>query len=85
MRYPDTEVFLKELGKQIRVLRKEKGFSQRELGLRAELEKSEIQRLERGTNPTFKTMLKIANALDVKMSDFLQFNNMVSEQVIEER
>ncbi len=74
MKYPDTEEFLRGLGKQIRVIRKKKGFSQRELGLRAELEKSEIQRLERGTNPTFKTMLKIANALDVDLSELVVFS-----------
>jgi len=69
MKYPNADEFLQTLGKQIRTLRKERNLSQRELGLRAELEKSEIQRLERGGNTTFKTMLKVVNALDIEFAE----------------
>ena len=76
MRYPDTDSFLKNLGKKIRAIRNDHGLSQRELGLRAEMEKSEIQRLERGTNVTFKTIIKIANALDVDIETLITFTDL---------
>lgn len=74
MRYPDSDIFLKRLGARIRVIRKEKKFSQRKLGLEALIEKSTIQRIERGLmNCTVKTLIKIANALDVEYSDLFHF------------
>ena len=76
MRYSDSEEFLKQLGKRIRVLRKEKNLSQRELGIEALIEKSTIQRIERGLmNCTVKTLLKIANSLDVEYVQLFNFKN----------
>lgn len=75
MRYPDSEEFLKKLGARIRVLRKEKKLSQRRLGLEALIEKSTIQRIERGLmNCTVKTLLKISNALDVEYAELFDFS-----------
>lgn len=74
MRYPDTDEFLEQLGIQIRSLRKEKNMSQRELGNEAFIEKSTIQRIERGLmNCTVKTLIKIANALDVEYVELFDF------------
>lgn len=74
MRYPDTNEFLEQLGKRIRALRKEKKLSQRELGIEALIEKSTIQRIERGLmNCTVKTLLKIANALDIEYAELFKF------------
>jgi transcriptional regulator with XRE-family HTH domain len=74
MRYPDTEEFLKNLGIRIRYLRKEKDFSQAKLGIESLIEKSTIQRIERGLmNCTVKTLLKISNALDIKYSELFDF------------
>jgi len=74
MRYPDIDIFLKDIGKRLKELRKEQKISQRELGLRSGLEKSEIQRLERGGNTTFKTMLKIVNALDIDFGELFKLD-----------
>jgi transcriptional regulator with XRE-family HTH domain len=47
--------------------RKEAGFSQEQLGLRAELHRTEIGLLERGARvPRIDTLLKLAAALDVE-------------------
>ena len=75
MRYPDSEEFLKQLGSRIRVLRKQKKMSQRKLGLEALIEKSTIQRIERGLmNCTVKTLLKLSNALDVEYAELFDFS-----------
>lgn len=70
MRYPNTEDFYRKVGKRIRQLRQERDWSQTELGFQSELDKSVIQRIERGSdNSTLKTLLKIANALDVEFKE----------------
>lgn len=74
MQYPDAETFLKQVGKRLKELRAQQKISQRELGLRSDLEKSEIQRLERGGNTTFKTMLKVVNALDIDFRELFDFS-----------
>ena len=75
MRYPDTEKFLTQLGSRVRELRKDKKLSQRALGLEALIEKSTIQRIERGLmNCTVKTLLKISNALDVEYAELFDFS-----------
>jgi len=74
MKYPDNDKFLEQLGMRIRALRKEKNLSQQKLGLEALIEKSTIQRIERGLmNCTVKTLLKIANALDVEYIELFAF------------
>ncbi|WP_299676324.1 helix-turn-helix transcriptional regulator [uncultured Dokdonia sp.] len=74
MRYPDSEAFYKQVGDKIRQLRKEKEWSQTELGYQSELDKSVIQRIERGAgNSTLKTLLKVANALDVQFYELFLF------------
>ena len=72
MRYPNADIFLKRLGTRLKELRTKQEISQRELGLRSGLEKSEIQRLERGGNTSFKTMLKVVNALNLSFEDFFK-------------
>ena len=74
MRYPDVDIFLQQIGKRLKELRAQQGISQRELGLRSGLEKSEIQRLERGGNTSFKTMLKVVNALDIDFRELFDFS-----------
>jgi len=74
MRYPNSEEFYKKVGKQLRELRKVNKLTQKELGLRSDLEKSVIQRIERGAvNSTLRTLLKVANALDVEFKDLFDF------------
>ena len=69
MRYSDPKEFYIKLGKRIRNFREQQKLSQSELGYKADLDKSVIQRLEMArTNATVKTLLKIANGLDVTLS-----------------
>ena len=65
--------YLKELGNNIRVIRKEKGVTMENLSYAAEIEFRLLGRIERGEgNTTVTSLLKIAEALDV---DILQFFN----------
>ena len=73
MRYTDDIKYFKMFGKRIKVLRKERKLSQSALGGKAELEKTAIQRIERGYNSTLKTLLKLANAFDISLSELLDF------------
>lgn len=49
-------------------------MSQAVLGGKANLEKAAVQRLKRGSNPTLKTLIKVAHALEVPAADLLQFD-----------
>lgn len=66
--------FILLLGKQIKKLRKEKSLTQQELAYKCDMEKSNLIRIESGrTNPTTKTLKTIADALDLKVKDFFDF------------
>ena len=55
-------------------LRISKGIKQKDLAYDCGIEKQNLLRLESGkTNPTIKTLLKIAAALDVSVIDLLSF------------
>ena len=52
-------------GKVLRRLRRERGLTQEQLGLEAELERNFISLIELGRNqPTLTTLFKLAKALD---------------------
>jgi transcriptional regulator with XRE-family HTH domain len=58
------------LGRAIRELRTERGLSQEELGLRAEIHPTWVSHLESGrNNPAWGSVRRIAAALDVTLSD----------------
>ena len=58
-------------GDLIRKYRKEKGFTQKQLGDLCGIADSNIRKYENGRqNPKFETIQKIANALDRETSDF---------------
>ena len=68
--------FQKKLGQRIKFLRENKGISQQELAYICDFEKSNMSRIEAGrTNPTIGTLLKISNALSVKLIYLLDFEN----------
>lgn len=55
------------LGRNVRDLRKRKGMSQEELGFAADMKRSYVSDLERGTrNPTIKALARLADALGVE-------------------
>jgi DNA-binding XRE family transcriptional regulator len=62
------------LGLTIRKIREERtNLSQDKLALEVDLSENQIRRIEKGqTNPTIKTLLKIAKALEVDISDLLR-------------
>jgi len=59
------------IGKNIKRLRKEKGISQDKLSKLADLSLNTIVKLEldQSPNPTFETLKKVAQALDVSIDD----------------
>lgn len=63
---------LVKLGKAIRDTRKAQGLSQEALAEKAEIDRSYMGGIERGEhNLAFLSLLKIANALDLKLSEIL--------------
>ncbi|MDG2194271.1 MAG: helix-turn-helix transcriptional regulator [Polaribacter sp.] len=69
MIYPSDEELMKDFGKRIKFLRKKYKLTQSELAGKAELEKTAIQRIERGYNSTLKTLRKLANAFEISLSE----------------
>ena len=63
-----------KLGLAIRKIREEStDFSQDKLALEVDLSENQIRRIEKGqTNPTIKTLLKIAKALNVDIKDLFR-------------
>ncbi|MBQ6921398.1 MAG: helix-turn-helix transcriptional regulator [Bacilli bacterium] len=60
---------LTQLGMRIRYLRKQKGLSQLDLSLEAEVNKNYISDLERGRrNPSILLLEKICKALDIDLA-----------------
>ena len=67
----DNLLALKQLiGRNIRALRKTKGWSQEVLGENADLSYKFVGEVERGTvNPSLDSLRKIANALNVEIAE----------------
>lgn len=61
------------LGKNVRKHRKLKGMTQEQLALEAEMERSYVSDLERGTrNPSVRALARLAEALSVKPEELLK-------------
>ena len=68
------EEFIKELGKNIDRLRKEKGMSFLEMAYRCDIEKSNLVKLTtQGKNITLKTLHKIVKGLEVSFNQVFDF------------
>jgi putative transcriptional regulator len=66
--------YIKKLGQNIRKLRLEKNMSQTALAYACDMERSNMLRVESGkTNPTVKTLFKIAKALKMNLADVMRF------------
>ncbi|CAA0239901.1 helix-turn-helix domain-containing protein [Tenacibaculum maritimum] len=62
-----------DVGKRIRDLREKKGVSQKDLAYSCGFDKSNMARLEMGrTNPTIYTLKKIAENLEVELTDLVK-------------
>lgn len=74
MNYKYSEEYCKAFGVHLRKLREKKGIGMRKFALIAEMEYSQLSKIERGvTNPTISTVLALANALEVSHSDLFNF------------
>ncbi len=63
-------------GKRLRTVRKEKGFTQEELAARADIELSQVSRIERGViNTTISQVFILAEALGIKPQELFEFTN----------
>ncbi|MFC0777683.1 helix-turn-helix domain-containing protein [Flavobacterium sp. HJSW_4] len=68
------ETFLVNLGIHVRQLREKRGLSQQGLADDCNITKSQIARLEVAkVNTGVKTLVKIANALDIEPKELLDF------------
>ena len=66
------EVVLIRIGMNIKELREEKNISQQDLAAACNFEKSSMCRIEAGrTNLTIGTLLKICEALNVKLNEIV--------------
>jgi len=70
------ETFIANLGIHIRQLREKKNLSQQDLADDCGIPKSQIARIERAKiNTTVKTLVKIANALDIEPKELFNFSS----------
>ncbi len=68
------EEWLKAFGENLRMLREKKGYSLRKLADEADVDFSQIHRIEKGeTNPTIALVKSIADELGVKMGKIFEF------------
>lgn len=76
---------LKKLGDRIKYYRKLKLYTQQELAEKADLSLQHIGCIERGeSNPTFSTLIKISEALNVKIKKLFEYEE-VYELSIEQK
>jgi len=72
------EVALTRIGVNIRNIREEKNISQQDLAAACNFEKSNMSRIEAGrTNLTIGTLLKICDALNVKLVDIVDIEDFL--------
>ena len=72
----DTELII-NFGKRLKQLRTEQNLSQQLLANKAEIELSQIFRIEKGkTNVTLSTIGAIANALDISIASLFDFSSI---------
>ncbi len=68
------ETFIINLGIHIRQLRERKNLSQQDLANDCNVPKSQVARIERAKiNTTVRTLIKIANALEIEPKELLNF------------
>jgi len=71
------EIALMHIGQNIRDLREKKNISQQDLAAVCNFEKSNMSRIEAGrSNLTIGTLLKICEALNVKLVDIIDFEKL---------
>lgn len=67
--------YIKKIGLNIKNIRKKLGIKQIDLAFSIGIEDSALRRIESGrTNPTFKTLYRIAKAMEVEITELLKKN-----------
>lgn len=75
----------KKLGKRIKELRKQKGLTQEKLAELINMEQNSISIIESGRNfPTLATLEKIANILEVNLSDFFNYEYLDDIELVKQ-
>lgn len=72
--YKYNEEFCKALGQQVRRIRQREGISMRKLALEAEMEYSQLSKIERGViNTTVSSLYALATAMNIPVKEFFDF------------
>uniref|UniRef100_A0AAU6WLI7 Helix-turn-helix transcriptional regulator n=1 Tax=Chryseobacterium endophyticum TaxID=1854762 RepID=A0AAU6WLI7_9FLAO len=67
--------FLEQFGNQIKLLRKKKGLSLRELAQLCDIDHSDISKIEKGQrNIQISTILELTKGLDIHPKDLFDFD-----------
>lgn len=73
------------IGSRMKDLRRQKGMSQEDLAEKAATSANYVSRMERGTeNPTLDMFVKIAESLDVELSDLFDFKHEENARQLKE-
>lgn len=65
------EEFIRAIGKRIREIRKEKGYTNAEIfAYEHEISRSQYNRYEKGTDMRISSLLNVTKKLDVSLQDF---------------
>lgn len=68
------DTVVKRLGNRMKEIRKERGMTQLDVAIKSGMEENAYQRIESGrTNPSVKTVNKIADALEVEIKILFEF------------
>ncbi len=74
MEEQELKLFIKDIGKRIRELRKERDMTQLDLAIKSNIDERQIQRLEASrTSPTLKTLYKVIKGLSLDFKTFFDF------------
>ena len=67
------EKYFQKLGVKIKQLREEKGIDQKSFAFDCEIGRTQLYMIEKGrTNPRLLTLMKIADGLEISISELLQ-------------
>ena len=73
----DESIIYKSIGKRIKILRENKGLTQEKLAEKTGLSLDFIGKIEVNINePGLKSLIKIANALDVHIKELFDFQRI---------
>jgi transcriptional regulator with XRE-family HTH domain len=72
--YKHNEAYCKAFGKHLRRLRERKGISMRQFAVQADMEYSQLSKIERGViNTTISTVLVLAQTLQIEPAALMDF------------